>query len=181
MPKKRLPQDCEPWILKMLYVKKEIKTIHYDIKDSPSLTKLVCEYIKAHGEMGAIDALKKMSGSEIQFKLDKLVEEQKIKKLNASITKKETELKNIKDKCENEITKKETELKNIKDILEQINNKNLNIKKESIDIQIFNKNKIHLPNYNNHNYNISEIAIPKTSLLQLSNIQVKNLLNKFRK
>jgi hypothetical protein len=69
-------RDMPEWMKNMLEVKKEIKNVHTDIKDGPSLTKVVMEAIKSKGDVkGAVDHLSKMSSSELKSKLDKVNKE----------------------------------------------------------------------------------------------------------
>lgn len=43
---------CMPlWMKNMLEVKKKIKNVHIDIKDGPSLTKVVMEALKSKGSV----------------------------------------------------------------------------------------------------------------------------------
>ena len=61
------------WMKNMLEVKKEIKATHTDIRDGPSLTKVVMEAIKSKGDVkGAIEHLNNMNSSELKSKLDKV-------------------------------------------------------------------------------------------------------------
>jgi len=68
-------REIPQWMQEMMQVKKEVKSSHSDVKDGPALTKLVMEHIKASGVKGAIDALTKMSSSDVKSKLDKIVKE----------------------------------------------------------------------------------------------------------
>ena len=64
------------WMKNMLEVKKEVKATHTDIRDGPSLTKVVMEAIKSKGDVkGAIEHLNNMSSSELKSKLDKVNKE----------------------------------------------------------------------------------------------------------
>ena len=69
-------RDMPEWMKSMLQVKKEVKATHTDIKDGPSLTKVVMEAIKSKGDVkGAIEHLNNMSSSELKSKLDKVNKE----------------------------------------------------------------------------------------------------------
>ena len=69
-------RDMPEWMKNMLEVKKEVKATHSDIKDGPSLTKVVMEAIKSKGDVkGAIEHLNNMSSSELKSKLDKVNKE----------------------------------------------------------------------------------------------------------
>jgi hypothetical protein len=68
----RLPK----WMSDMLHIKKEVKSVHTDIKDGPPLTKVVMEAIKSKGSVeDAIKYLNNMNSTELKSKLDKVAQE----------------------------------------------------------------------------------------------------------
>ena len=69
---RRLPE----WLVNTLHIKKEVKSVHTDIKDGPPLTKVVMEAIKSKGDVkGAVEHLSNMSSSELKSKLEKVKQE----------------------------------------------------------------------------------------------------------